>query len=244
MNIISTGIERLDALLKGGIPQKSSMLVQGPPFIGKDLILDRYALSGLSKGEPAIFVITDKTVEEMVAELTKLDPKYPEYEKKGLVALVDTYSVNIGSKERRENTEYVDSPVNLNAISLAIGNAQKRFVDKYPNHRIVFRSISTLITYINAIAIFRFLQILCGRSKQAGATSMFTIESGMHSESDLQMIKHVMDGAIEFKEDGKTLKTLLRVQGVGEAVTRDWVEYKFGGNDLEIVGSFMERRIK
>jgi KaiC/GvpD/RAD55 family RecA-like ATPase len=241
---VSTGIERLDALLKGGLPQKSNILIQGPPFVGKDVVINRYVLTGLAKGEPAIFVTTDKTVEDKVAELMKMDPKYPEYEKEGLIAFVDTYSVNIGSKERRANTEYVDSPVNLNAISLAISNAQKRFMGNFEHHRIVFRSVSTLITYINAVAIFRFLQILCGRSKQAGATSMYMLESGMHSEGDMQMIQHIMDGVLEFREDDKTLKTLMRVQGSGDAFTREWIEYKFTNKEFDIVGSFMERRIK
>jgi KaiC/GvpD/RAD55 family RecA-like ATPase len=105
----------------------------------------------------------------------------------------------------------------------------------------VFQSISTLITYRDAKAVFRFLQVLGGRCKMAGSTSLFSMEGGMHEESEVQTMKHLMDGVIEFSESSS--KNYLRIQGCGDVITRDWMEYKYGKNDIEIMGSFRMERV-
>ena len=43
--LAKTGIDRLDELTKGGIPYGENVLVYAPPFIGRDTIIKRFALS-------------------------------------------------------------------------------------------------------------------------------------------------------------------------------------------------------
>jgi branched-chain amino acid aminotransferase len=67
------------------------------------------------------------------------------------------------------------------------------------------------------------------------------LERGMHTEQQLESIQHHMTGAIQFKTDKQ--KTLISVQGVGDAQTRDWIEYKHTNRAL-MIGAFSLERIR
>lgn len=239
---VSTGIPRLDELLAGGLPPASNVLLYGPPFVGKEVLIDLFALGGLREGIPVIMVLTDSTSEEKRNQLKQIDPDYLQYEENGLVVYVDSYSRSIGDNSEDPHTIYVDGNVNLNSIGVAVNEAQTKVLGKGDYLRLAFDSISTLIAFVSAPATFRFLQILAGRLRRHNAVAYYTLEKGMHSDTEVQMFKHLMGGVMELMEDEAT--TLLRVQGVGEVVTRDWVNYTFGSGRLELVGSFAIERVR
>jgi len=237
--LVKTGIDRLDELLKGGIPEKSNVLVYANPFIGKDILLKSFALDGLRKGDGIIFVLTDKSFADMKEEMTKIDSKYPEYEEEGAIRYIDAYSPTVELKETSKWVKFVDSPVNRERIAFSILQAHKEMEEKM--HRIIFDSISTLIVYSDAKAVFRFLQVLSGTCKRMNTTSLFVMTRGMHEEIEVQTIKHLMDGVIELRE--KEARYQLRVQGCGEALSRHWIDYLLGENEIKLTGAFRMGRV-
>lgn len=239
---VSTGIGRLDELLMGGLPPASNVLLYGPPFVGKDVIMDLFTVCGLREGIPAIIVVTDTTSEEKRRALTQLEPEFANYESQGLVVFVDSYSRSIGDTSQDPQTIYVDGNVNLNAIGVAVNEAHSKLLGKGDYIRLAFDSISTLIAFVNAPATFRFLQILAGRLRSQNSVAVYTLERGMHTDAEVQMFKHLMGGVMELMEDQS--ETMLRVQGVGDVVTRDWVNYEFGPGRLELIGSFAMERVR
>ena len=238
---VKTGIDRLDNLMNGGLVARSNVLIYSSPFIGREVLLESFALSGLQAGEPVMFVLTDKAFLDMRNVMKNLDEKFLTYEKEGLVKYIDVYSASIQAKEENPCVEFVDSALDMSGISTAINNAQKDIIKHSASHRLILDSLSTLLAYSDAKAVFRFLQVLGGRCKRAGATSMFSMEYGMHNENEVQTMKHVMDGVIELKESTTGLH--LRVQGCGDAVSRNWIEYNFDQNKINITGAFKMGRV-
>jgi len=236
--LASTGIERLDELLKGGIPLKANVLVYAPPFIGKEIILKRFALSGLKNNEGVIFVLTDYSFSELREEMLKLDASYREYESRGMVRYIDVYSESVELKEKDEKVIFIDSPVNREKIASSIVQVQR---ENPIFSRMVFDSLSTLIVYSDAKAVFRFLQVLSGICSRMGLTSMFSMTRGMHDEIEVQTMKHLMDGVIELREEGA--KNQLRVQGCGEVISRYWIDYALEGDEIRITGAFRMGRV-
>lgn len=238
----STGVRRLDELLKGGLPEKAAALVYGPPFVGKSVLVRQFILTGLAAKVPALVVLTDHSAADLRKQLSAMSPDYTTAEKAGLVRMVDCFSRSIGAQENLPGVEYVDGLLNFNAVSLAVNNAQREFIRQYPQHALVFDSLSTLIAYTNAATAFRYLQVLLGKAKSAGATSLLTLSAGMHTDAEVQMIKHLVDGIVELRSDNG--KTVLHVEGVGITEARGWVDYKFTESALEITGSFAAGRIR
>lgn len=237
--LAKVGIERLDELLKGGIPLKSNVLVYAPPFIGKEIILKRFALAGLYENDRIIFVLTDKSFFDLREEMLRLDEKYEEYENKGMIKYIDVYSPSVDLKEKSKWVVFIDSPINRERIASSIIQAQKE--DTKNRYRIVFDSLSTLIVYSDAKAVFRFLQVLSGICKRMGSTSMFSMTRGMHEEIEVQTIKHLMDGVIEMREEGARFQ--IRVQGCGEVISRHWIDYILEENEIRLTGAFRMGRV-
>ena len=239
---LPTGIKRLDELLKGGLPERSSTLLYGAPFLGKEVLVRQYILTNLEKKVPAVVVLTDASASDVRKQLAAMDSKYPLYEKAGLIRFVDTYSRSIGIAENHACIEYVDGLMNFNAVSLAINNAEREFIREYPQHAFVLDSVSTVIAYTNAATAFRYLQVLLGKTKAAGATGLLTLSQGMHADAEVQMVKHLVDGIIELRSDQG--KNLLHIEGAGTVDSRGWVEYRLAENAVEITGSFAAGRIR
>lgn len=242
MTRLATGIRRLDELLQGGLPERSSTLVFSPPFMGREVLMRQFILSSVAQKIPAVVVLTDLPAAELRKQLAADDPKYAAYEKAGMVRFVDTYSRSVGVADAGPNIEYVDGLLNFNAVSLAINNAQREFIRNYPQHAFVFDSISTVIAYTNAATAFRYLQVLLGKMKAAGGTGILTLSQGMHADAEVQMVKHLVDGQIELRNENN--KPVLRVEGVGVTDSRGWVEYRITERALEITGSFAAGRIR
>ncbi len=232
---VKTGTTRLDDLLLGGIPFGSNVLIYGPPFTGKEVLMNSFIADGLKKGVPAIWVITEKSAKEIRDEMMFVISGYEEYEKRGLVRYVDTYSRSMGDESQDEYTEYVEAPTDYESIQKAVETAAKNFKSKHEYYRLGFRSISTLIAYLDPNTAFRFLSPVVGRRKRDKAVSMYTIEKGVHGEQEIQMLGSLMDGMVEFKLEN--LNTFLSVKGICEVQSRAFIRYSATKSGLNI-GSF------
>jgi KaiC/GvpD/RAD55 family RecA-like ATPase len=235
------GIERLDELMKGGIPQGENVLAYASPFIGREIVIQQFALSGLLQGEPIIFVLTDKSCFEMHTEMGKLNKSFFEFEKNGKVRYIDVYSPSVEITEKSPHAVFIDSPVNREKIAAAILQAQRNFKKIADRHRIICDSLSTRIVSSDAKAVFRFLQVVSGTCKRFNATSLFSMTRGMHEEIEVQTIKHLMDGVIEMREEGARLQ--LRVQGCGEVISRNWIDYLLEKEAIKLTGAFRMSRV-
>jgi len=232
---VKTGTGRLDDLLLGGIPFGTNVLVYGPPFTGKEIVINTFIAEGLKKGIPCIWVITDKLPSEIREEMMFIISGYEEYEKLGLVKYIDAYSKSIGEVSDIPGITYIDEPTDHVGILKAVDKVSKELLARHQYYRLGFRSISTLIAYLDSNTAFKFLQPFVGRRKRERAVALFSIEKGMHNDQDIQMIGSLMDGALDFKIE--QLKTFMCVKGIGDVQSRAWIEYSYSKQGLAI-GSF------
>jgi KaiC/GvpD/RAD55 family RecA-like ATPase len=232
---VKTGTPRLDDLLLGGMPFGANVLIYGPPFTGKEVLVSSFIAEGLKKGIPAIWIITEKSPKEIREEMMFVLSGYEEYEKKGLVRYVDAYSRSMGDESEDPYAEYIESPTDYESIQKAIESAAKKFKEDHEYYRVGFRSISTLIAYLDPGTAFRFLSPVVGRRKRDRSVAMYTIEKGVHGEQEIQMIGSLMDGMIEFKVEN--LNTFLAIRGICDVQSRAFVRYNATKSTVTI-GSF------
>ena len=236
-NKTRTGVRRLDDLLFGGLPVGSQVLVGGPAHTGKDVLARLFIADGLKGGQGAIWVVTDRTYSTVREEMTAILPSYPEYEKKGVVRYVDLYSRSLGVTEADKSVRLLASSDKalLDQLTAAANTFATELKEKTGSYRLVFESVSTVTAYLDTTATFRFLQPFIGRRKLDRAAGYYILESGMHSESDLQSLEHMMDGSVSLKVD--QLKTFLSVRGITDVQSRAWVGYTFSKKAFNL-GSF------
>jgi len=232
---VKTGNSRLDDLLLGGIPFGSNVLIHGPPFIGKEIMIAQFVAEGLKKGVPCIWVITDKTPKDIREEMVPILSGYEEYEHRGLVKYIDSYSKSMGEAADDPYAIFISEPTDHDGIMEATDKVAKEFKEKHKYYRLAFRSVSTLVAYSDPNIAFRFLNPFCGRRKREGAVSMYVIEKGMHGEQEIQMLGSIMDGMVDFKLD--QLKSNFSIQGISDVQSRSYIRYTVGKHGLSI-GSF------
>jgi circadian clock protein KaiC len=57
---LSTGVQGLDAMMEGGIPTGSSLLVAGPSGSGKTILSMQFLLDGVTHGQPGLLAVFEK----------------------------------------------------------------------------------------------------------------------------------------------------------------------------------------
>ena len=78
--------------------------------------------------------------------------------------------------------------------------------------------------------------------KSYKACSMYVMDRGMFSDAEVQTLKHLMNGVIEFKTED--LKNFMRVEGIGDVRTRGWIEFSHTTNSITLIGSFAVDHIR
>jgi len=234
---VRTGVRRLDDLVFGGFPTGSQVLINGPAHTGKDVLARLFVAEGLKAGLPALWIVTDKTFTQIREEMTGLFPPYPEFEARGLVRYVDLYARNLGVTQAEPIVKLLSLTDKnaLEAITSAVNQFTSELKEKAPAYRVVFETVSTLTAYLDSSGMFRFLQPFVGRRKLDAAASYYVLETGMHTDSDLQTLEHMMDGSLNLKVD--QLKTFLSVKGITESQSRAWIGYTFTKRSFSL-GSF------
>jgi KaiC/GvpD/RAD55 family RecA-like ATPase len=234
---LRTGVRRLDDLLFGGLPPGSQVLLNGPAHTGKDILARLFVVEALKTGQGALWVITDRTYTTVREEMVQLYPPYAELEKRGFVRYVDLYSRSLGVTEAERGVKLLASndKALLEQLTAAVNSFASELKERAPSYRMVFESVSTVTAYLDSTASFRFLQPMIGRRKLDGACAYYELETGMHSESDLQTLEHMMDGSIHLKVD--QLKTFLSIRGITDVQSRAWVGYNFSKKAFTL-GSF------
>ena len=232
---VKTGTRRLDDLLYGGIPIGSNVLIYGPPYSKKEVLIYSFVAEGLRKGVPVIWVLTDKTVNEIREAMSFVIPTYEQYEKLGIVHYIDAYSRSIGETTEIKGVIYLNSQTDVEGMTKHVEEIAKKIKEKFPYYRLAFVSLSTVMAYMDQQSLLKFLQPFTTRRNRDKAVSLYLLEKGLHSENEIQMVGYLMDGMIEFKMEAH--KTFLTVHGVTEVQSRGWIEVTATKSGLTL-GSF------
>ncbi len=201
---VKTGVKGLDIILGGGLEVPSNILIFGSPMCGKRPLLMELMYNGMKQGIPSIYVLTDFGYTDWKRMMENTGENVDEYEKKGMVHVIDCYSkqFNMSIKDNAI-VSYADSSTALSSISLKISRAADALCEtECPmGFRVGFHSLSTLFETLPASSVFKFIQFIIGKFRNSGATVFFVIEKGMHDDKTVTMVRHLMDGVIEFEDD-------------------------------------------
>ena len=190
------------------IPEKSAILIIGPPLSNKKDILYKLITSSLGRSEPVLFITTDYFPSDIEKDLAKNKILFKNYEKKGYLKFLDCYSSQ--AKSSLSDTtiiKYIPGPLALSDISVALSEIESSYHKLSKHQNIIFQSLSTMLLYSKPEAIERFVQIIIAKTKNAGGSIFFTIEEGMHDKKVIFGLKHLMDGVIEVKNKKTKLIT-------------------------------------
>ena len=194
--MVSTGVSSLDHLLgEDGYPAKSSILVVGPPGIGKEVLGYWFILSGLVQGDYCLYA-THRPVSDV---------------------LRDMKGVGISTEKVPEWISSSGSPIKCDlkdatAISFNIKEAVHR--NRERRVRVATDVLSRLLVLNPLESMYSYWSQLLLDLKQQDALVFALAEDGMHPPNTLTTMEQLFDGVIEMKlyEEGLAITPLFRVK--------------------------------
>lgn len=192
----STGVTSLDSLLgQDGYPDKSTILIVGPPGIGKEALGYWFSYSGLVQNDFCLYA-------------TRLSSRE---------VLHDVKAFNVDFSQRVPFWYSSDGQIkldinNLASMSFNIKDTLKKNSDR--RIRVVTDVLSSLLMLNQPDTVYKFLTQLFSDVKQYDSVLLATLEEGMHLSSVLAAMEQLFDGVIELKlyEEGLRVLPLLRVR--------------------------------
>jgi KaiC/GvpD/RAD55 family RecA-like ATPase len=218
--LASTGIQALDSILGGdGYPDRSAILVVGPPGIGKEALGYWFTHSGLVQNDFCLYT-TRLSVREVLQD-------------------VKAFSVDFSQKVpfwfSSEGGQMKFDVNDLSGLSYNIKDILKRNGNR--RIRVVTDVISSLLMLNPAESMYKFLTQLFADTKQYDSVILATLEEGMHPPNVLAAMQQLFDGVLELRlyEEGLRVIPLLRVRKMrGVPPQPGYYNFAFSKNGMEV----------
>ena len=194
--LVSSGVPALDKLIADGYPDKSAILVVGPPGVGKEALGYWFTQSGLVQGDFCLYV-TRLPVREVLQD-------------------VKGFGIDMGQKVplwlAGEGGQIKFMVSDLASLSFNIKDVLKQNASR--RIRVVTDVLSSILMLNESDTVYKFLSQLLSEVKQYDAVVLATLEEGMHKPEVLAAMQQLFDGVIEMKlyEEGLSVVPLMRIR--------------------------------
>ncbi len=192
---VKTGIEGLDELLDGGIPQGRTILVTGGSGTGKTIFGMQFIYYGAVNGEPGIYLTLEERPKNLRTEMATFGMDIPKMEKEAKMAIIDASLIRLGLESDEKLTlspESFDLNHLIQNLIMAARNmkAKRVVIDALPSLDILMDNDASKVR--NSIIEINYLL------QENGLTSILLDEvpSGKESYSRHGVEEFVVDGII------------------------------------------------
>ncbi len=196
-----TGIEGLDDLLNGGLKPGALGLLQGPSMSGRGTLARQFFYQGLKEDNASIYVTTKNFTDDIITLMEEkswmLEPHTGNY------VFIDAYSPQSDpSLKDSMDVKYVASVADFARLTNAIVSSMSEYLGRgVLNQRVAFDSIDTVLMYVSAQGVYRFLSYLRAKIKGFRSSSMFMIEPDLHEDRQVKTLFQLADVIIEVRPD-------------------------------------------
>jgi KaiC/GvpD/RAD55 family RecA-like ATPase len=227
-NRSKTGIDGIDAALDGGVKSGSFCIISGPSLSGRELLAQQFFYTGISSEEAGTYLTTKEFMTDVVAQMGEKGMDVSKYD--GKYIFVDSYAPQSDpSLQDTPSVKYVASVADFAKLSNTIITSMTDFLSKgVYQQRLVFDSIDTVLMYVSAAGVYRFLSYLRAKVKGLKAVSFLLIQPDLHDDKDVKTIMQLADVLIELDPNSGLIS--LTQTGSPKQIFR----YKIGEKGVEV----------
>ncbi len=180
MRLLSTGVEGLDALLGGGIPEGHIVAVVGAYGTGKTTLGIHFIYEGLKSGENCMIISFEEEEESILENARSVGMDISKFD--GLTVL------RLEAVEVRKSFERVESEI---AEMMRSSSVSRMFID----------AISALETLYDEAGRYQVLATIRRILKSSGVTAMISSEADKYlpTASKYGILEYICDGLISLK---------------------------------------------
>lgn len=205
-----------------GLNPGTSILVSGPPLIGKHELMLEIIAQGIERGEGGIVVSTQGDEQAVTRELERVAPGF-DPSLLGIIDCVSDQQEEGGTTEGEVRVRRTASPADLTGIGIGASELINGLSeDGVAGVRLGIDSLSTLLLYTEFDRMARFLHVLSGRIDRAGGLGVFVVNPGTIDAGQYDQLKTLFDGLVEVREHEEQRE--LRIRGLPDVDT-GWQPY-------------------
>ncbi|MBW1839977.1 MAG: hypothetical protein JRI49_08565 [Deltaproteobacteria bacterium] len=228
----ASGIKKLDELLGGGFPQSGTILVTGPPGVGKSTFCQQFLNQGIKGEEPTVYIALDANPDDIIDEMKKMGWSTASSLGGDKMIFLDAYSWKVGGSKEAPWKKVLQGGLDINSLNVMFSEILNRI--KTDKKRSIFDSVSTLLLYIPSEIVTKFIPIMIAKGRSFKTTQIIVLEGGIHGDQLVNTLNYLSDGVLEMKLEGN--KRFMRVSKMkGTSVPREWMEFKIDANGIALV---------
>ncbi|MCL4383112.1 MAG: AAA family ATPase [Candidatus Marsarchaeota archaeon] len=216
--LIETGIEGLDKMLKGGIPEKNQILIAGGPGAGKTLLCFEIVYRNAKKGIPCVFISMEEQPENIIRNAKETFSSFEDIDE-----LIANKLIIIDGQD--PTSKLMDSP---DAEGYSFGSIVSDIEEEISKNKakiIVIDSLSMLsLILTDKIKYRQSLLSLISNFNRLGVTSFITYELSSGERNNLKFSKDffLFDGVITLYQSGQEdrrmlLTEIVKMRGVNHS---------------------------
>jgi KaiC domain protein len=221
---VKIGIEGLDEMILGGVPERSLMVAIGSAGTGKTTFGLQFLHHGLEAGESAVYITLEESRERILDTADEKGWEFSAHESAGRLAVVDLDPIEMA-----------------NSLS-SVSSELPRLVESFDADRLVLDSVSLLEMMYDHPSerrseVFGFTRSL----KNAGVTTMVTSEASADSDyaSRYGIIEYLADAVFVLQyvrpSDFRETRLAVEIQKIRDANhSRETKPYEITGDGLSV----------
>jgi KaiC/GvpD/RAD55 family RecA-like ATPase len=195
-----TGVDGLDAVIEGGFPHGSSVLLQAPSGVERDMFSAQFACEGLRRGQCVAVTVSMISVADLRERFRSLGVEPEQYEKAGTLKLIDWFSHKneriLGIEERGAVFRVSRGLTNL---EIALSKVTRAFAGKQT--RLMLDVLTPAITAQGFESANKFAEVVRAKLSKAGITALFTVDKQTHEAEQLATLQQVFDGVVDIERE-------------------------------------------
>ncbi|WP_246998339.1 KaiC domain-containing protein [Halosolutus gelatinilyticus] len=221
---IDLGIDGLDRMIQGGVPERSLMVAMGSAGTGKTTFGLQFLNRGLENGESAVFITLEETRRRVLNSATEKGYAFDEYEAEGTLAVVDV------------------DPVEMATGLASIRTELPALVREFGASRLVLDSVSLLeMMYDDRAKRRNELYDFTKGLKEAGVTALLTSEASEESPyvSRYGIVEYLTDAVFVLQyvrpDDFRETRLAVEIQKIRDANhSREKKPYEITGEGISV----------
>lgn len=218
---IASGVDRLDALLGGGIDYGTSTLLTGAPGCGKSTVAVQYATAAAARGDHAAIFAFDESRAILLARTRGLGLALTEGEGPGqvLIRQIDPAEISPG-----EFVQMVRRSVEAQAARVVVIDSLNGYLNAMPDSQFLTAQMHELLAYLNNHGVATFLVV--AQSGVLGASMRAPVDASYLADAVILLRMYEHEGAIK-----KAISVVKKRSGAHEQSIR---QICFGADGIQL----------
>lgn len=216
MNLVTTGLQGLDAQLGGGFPLGSTILVLSDPSNAPFTFDVQFTAAGLNTGQTVYFYSLERPKEEVVDQVKQFLTK----EVIAKLVFFDSYSVKLKDLPASALKKL---GVNNHAVNVT-EDVVPRILDEDNEKpfRVVVESLTQVHEAYGPEAALQMVEGITGVTRRMQAVSLMSMTKGVADARFEAKARHMADGVIEFGVDRQgfglySYMSITKMRGIADA---------------------------